>query len=425
MKKLFPLFFLLLFIGCNQQKPDKVKTIIEEDKNMLIGINYPVTNIPDLDHIIEKEIETIYNTFSNEYQQFSNLKEQSELNIDYQYQIVNKRYYSVVLKVFVNSSTLAHPITYVKTYLFDTEKSKLISLNDLISKNERKTFITTLTAKLFEKYSDCLLLDEIKKKINDNLDSYPLFSLSKQDLIIYFNPADISASYCSILEIPIPYSKIGLDNFTQEEKVMQEITTNENKVLDPKDKFIALTFDDGPSKYTKEIIEYLHNQDANATFFILGNKVELYQDVLGLSIKYGNELGNHSYNHKWMLKLDMNDYVEQITQTQNILKEKLGYTPTLLRPTYGSVNEEMKKHTDLEVVLWNVDTMDWKYKNVDKIVRRATSGAKDGNIILMHDTKKQTVKAIKKIVPKLKEMGYQLITVSELKEIQLLRNNMK
>ncbi len=425
MKKLFPLFFLLLFIGCNQQKPDKVKTIIEEDKNMLIGINYPVTNIPDLDHIIEKEIETIYNTFSNEYQQFSNLKEQSELNIDYQYQIVNKRYYSVVLKVFVNSSTLAHPITYVKTYLFDTEKSKLISLNDLISKNERKTFITTLTAKLFEKYSDCLLLDEIKKKINDNLDSYPLFSLSKQDLIIYFNPADISASYCSILEIPIPYSKIGLDNFTQEEKVMQEITTNENKVLDPKDKFIALTFDDGPSKYTKEIIEYLHNQDANATFFILGNKVELYQDVLGLSIKYGNELGNHSYNHKWMLKLDMNDYVEQITQTQNILKEKLGYTPTLLRPTYGSVNDEMKKHTDLEVVLWNVDTMDWKYKNVDKIVRRATSGAKDGNIILMHDTKKQTAKAIKKIVPKLKEMGYQLITVSELKEIQLLRNNMK
>ena len=425
MKKLFPLFFLLLFIGCNQQKPDKVKTIIEEDKNMLIGINYPVTNIPDLDHIIEKEIETIYNTFSNEYQQFSNLKEQSELNIDYQYQIVNKRYYSVVLKVFVNSSTLAHPITYVKTYLFDTEKSKLISLNDLIFKNERKTFITTLTAKLFEKYSDCLLLDEIKKKINDNLDSYPLFSLSKQDLIIYFNPADISASYCSILEIPIPYSKIGLDNFTQEEKVMQEITTNENKVLDPKDKFIALTFDDGPSKYTKEIIEYLHNQYANATFFILGNKVELYQDVLGLSIKYGNELGNHSYNHKWMLKLDMNDYVEQITQTQNILKEKLGYTPTLLRPTYGSVNDEMKKHTDLEVVLWNVDTMDWKYKNVDKIVRRATSGAKDGNIILMHDTKKQTVKAIKKIVPKLKEMGYQLITVSELKEIQLLRNNMK
>lgn len=424
MKKCFLLLLLFLFVGCEQPKQEKVKTIIEEDKNMLIGINYPVTSIPNFDKIIEEEIETIYHEFNHDYQNLSNLKEQSELNIDYKYQIINQTYYSVVLTVFINNSSLAHPVNYVKTYVFDTKNNKLVTLKELIDSSYQKDFVSLLRAKLFQQYSDCLLLDDVKTKLTDDLNSYPLFSLSKQDLIVYFNPADITASYCGILQIAIPYDKIGLQSFIQEEKAMQEIIVDEGKVLDPNDKFIALTFDDGPSKYTKEIIDYLHDQESNATFFVLGNKVELYQDILSLSIQYGNELGNHSYNHKWLLKLGTEDYVKQINQTQDILKEKLGYTPTLMRPTYGSLSEEMKKHTNLEIVLWNVDTKDWQSKNVDRIVKRATSGAKDGNIILMHDTKKQTVKAIKKIVPKLKEMGYQLVTVSELKEIQLLRSKL-
>ena len=113
--------------------------------------------------------------------------------------------------------------------------------------------------------------------------------------------------------------------------------------------------------------------------------------------------------------------LEQINKTQNIITEKIGYTPVLLRPSYGSTNKIMKEKSNLEIVLWNVDTMDWKYKNVSKIVSRAAKNLKDGNIILMHDTYKRTLNALKKIVPILKENNYTCVTISEMNEINLIR----
>lgn len=399
--------------------------MIEEEKGLLIGINYPITNIPNFDRQIEKEIQQIYDQFQKDYEDFDDLKEKSELNIDYQYQIIQNRYYSVVLKVFIANSSLAHPINYVKTFVFDQTEDRILTLADLIPQNQKKSFLAQLQIRLLERYKDCLLLDEIKEKITDNLDQYELFGLEKDHIVLYFNPADITASYCSIVELPIPYAKIGLENLEQKsEIVMKEEWVEEKRVLDPKDKFIALTFDDGPSQYTKELIEYLKEKNVNATFFILGNKVVPYQDTLRLSLTYGNELGNHSYNHKWLLKLGMEDYEEQIQKTQDIIHDTLGYTPVLMRPTYGDVTEEMRKHTKLDIALWNVDTLDWKYKSVNKIVAKALANPKDGNIILMHDIHKRTIEAVKKIVPKLQEMGYQLVTVSELKEVQFLRKQL-
>ena len=173
-------------------------------------------------------------------------------------------------------------------------------------------------------------------------------------------------------------------------------------------------------------IDYVLNKyDIKATFFVLGNKVEIYQDVLKESLKNGNEIGNHSYSHKWLIKLNKNELEKQIYKTQEIIKKTTGYTPTLLRPTYGSVNNNIKKLTDFKITLWNVDTLDWKYKSVNRIVNRAVKNPKDGNIILMHDIHERTVKAVEKIIPMLKEDGYDLVTVSELRDIQVLRDKMK
>ena len=83
----------------------------------------------------------------------------------------------------------------------------------------------------------------------------------------------------------------------------------------------------------------------------------------------------------------------------------------------------MRNNINLNIVLWNVDTMDWKYKSVDKIVSRATKNTKDLDIILMHDTRKRTVDAVKKIIPILKEQGFTFVTVRELQEIKNLRSN--
>ena len=113
--------------------------------------------------------------------------------------------------------------------------------------------------------------------------------------------------------------------------------------------------------------------------------------------------------------------INQIEKTQNLIYEYTGYIPTLLRPTYGSINSTLKNSTNLKIVLWNVDTLDWKYKSVDKIVSRATKNLKPGNIILMHDIYKRTYEAVKKIVPILKENGYKCVTISELNKINDMR----
>ncbi len=197
-------------------------------------------------------------------------------------------------------------------------------------------------------------------------------------------------------------------------------------VIDPKEKVIAITFDDGPSTYTNDIIEYLNKENARATFFILGNKVSIYKDTINKALKYGNEIGNHSYNHKWLTKLSIEEMLLQIEKkTQAIIEENTGYTPVSFRPTYGSINNTMRKNVNLNIVLWTVDTMDWKYKSVDKIVSRATSKVKDGDIILMHDTHERTYNALLKIVPELKHQGFTFVTISELKEIELLRKEIK
>ena len=103
----------------------------------------------------------------------------------------------------------------------------------------------------------------------------------------------------------------------------------------------------------------------------------------------------------------------------------MNYTPKLFRPTYGSVNKNIKENIKLDIILWNVDTLDWKYKNGKKIAENTLKKIKDGDIILMHDTYEYSYNTLKIILPKLKEENYQLVTVSELKKIQEIRNEIK
>lgn len=310
----------------------------------------------------------------------------------------------------------------MKTYVYDIEEKQLMSLNDLIDETKLPKFVSLVNTELVQNYSNCLLLDEMKNTVTIQYE-FPLFTFDTENITIYFNPTEVTASYCDIISVNIPISKFELK--IELKKIKEKTTSKEieipTKVLDPNQKVVAITFDDGPSQYTEKIIDYLHEQDAVGTFFILGNKVEIYEDTLTKAIEYGNELGNHSYNHKWLTKLDTEEFLMQIDKTQSVIYETVHYKPTIFRPTYGSINNKIKNNINLDIILWNVDTMDWKYKSVDKIVRRATKNTEDGDIILMHDTYERTYKAVMKIVPILKEQGYQFVTVSELKEINLLR----
>ena len=165
----------------------------------------------------------------------------------------------------------------------------------------------------------------------------------------------------------------------------------------------------------------LNEYNARATFFVIGSKVKYYSDTLINLLDSGNEIGNHTYNHKLLSKLNDDELLNQINKTQEIIKEYTGFTPTLFRPSYGSIKKSQKSMIDLNIILWNVDTLDWKYKNSKVIANRALSKAKDGSIILMHDTHKRSVEALEIVLNELKG-EYEFVTISELLKIRMLRS---
>lgn len=384
-------------------KDNNIETNIEESKQYVISVNYPKTNIKKLDNEVENFVLSQINMFKDKAKDIKYLIDRDELNIDYDYYVVNNRYINISLKLYIYHSLENTEEYYVQIYSFDKESNNFYDILDIF-KN---------TDELLEKINSFLVSND-KSRIHDLGELS--YSFNEDYLVIY-----LIQDKLNIYEIPLNSFKLNIKITNDVEEVKTNEVSKTNKVIDPKLPVVALTFDDGPSKYTKDIINTLKVNNVNATFFVLGNKVKIYKDIISESIKNGNEIGNHSYNHKWLSKLSTNELLDQINKTQDILKSTVNYTPTCFRPTYGSVNNRIRKNIDLSITLWTVDTKDWKIKNVDRIVEKALKNIGDGDIILMHDIFERSSEALKKLIPKLKEQGYQFVTISELEEVKLLR----
>ena len=193
------------------------------------------------------------------------------------------------------------------------------------------------------------------------------------------------------------------------------------------EKVIALTFDDGPDEdFTPQILDILKKHNVKATFFVVGEKVGWHPDILKKEFEDGHEIGNHTFTHINVSKRGYADIDKEITDTQKAIKNVIGEEPRIFRPPYRAISKEMcsiVKDKDMNIVLWsNLDPRDWSNPGVYYIVDTITSKVQNGNIILLHDynnlrnSKSQTIQALDVIIPKLKEMGYKFVTVSEIIE---------
>ena len=385
------------------KQDNNIETNIEESRQYVISATYPKTNIKKLDNEVENFVLSQIKLFKNKSKEIKYLIDRDELNIDYDYYTVNDRYINITIKLYIYHSLESIEEYYVQTYYFDKISNRFYNVLDIFS-NEND---------LLSKVNN-MLISNNKSMIN-NLGELT-YSFDNDYLIIYLIENNITT-----YKIPLSSIKLNIEIINNDKEKDIEPVIKNDKIIDPKLPVVALTFDDGPSRYTKDIIDTLKSNNVNATFFVLGNKIEIYKDIISESIKNGNEIGNHSYNHKWLSKLSTNELLDQINKTQDILKETVNYTPTCFRPTYGSVNNRIRKSINLSITLWTIDTKDWKINSVDRIVERAIKDIEDGDIILMHDIFQRSSEALKKIIPKLKEQGYQFVTISELEEVKLLR----
>ena len=184
--------------------------------------------------------------------------------------------------------------------------------------------------------------------------------------------------------------------------------------IDASKPMVALTFDDGPGERTGELLAQLEKYNAHATFFMQGKNIPGKEDFVKKMKETGCELGNHSYDHPQLTKLSADKIANQIGTTNDLIQQAAGSTATVMRPPYGAINDTVRSSVGLPMILWSIDTLDWKTRNAQSSIDTVMNDVQDGDVILMHDIYTESIDAALVLIPKLEEAGYQLVTVSEM-----------
>lgn len=187
-----------------------------------------------------------------------------------------------------------------------------------------------------------------------------------------------------------------------------------NSTQENTDKMIALTFDDGPGPYTDELLDGLEKLNAKASFFLVGEKIKSYPDTVAKIAEKGHLIGNHTYSHIKLTALSPDEIKKEIDKTNEEIKAITGEAPQFFRPPFGRYNSDTLNYVDMISVRWSKDTIDWKYEDEERLYRYLIKNAGDGEIFLMHDVEKTTVKGVLRAIETLQKQGYKFVRADEL-----------
>ena len=175
-------------------------------------------------------------------------------------------------------------------------------------------------------------------------------------------------------------------------------------------KCVALTFDDGPGSLTGTLLDRLEAAGVVATFFVLGQNVRIHPDLVTRMVRSGMVVGNHTWDHRDMKRLSLDEARSEVDRTSAEIARVTGVSTTLLRPPYGSMSPQTAT-LGQAIILWDVDTEDWKNRDASITTTRALATVRPGSIILMHDIHASTIEAVPAIIAGLKARGFTLVTV--------------
>lgn len=185
------------------------------------------------------------------------------------------------------------------------------------------------------------------------------------------------------------------------------------------EKYVALTFDDGPSgRFTRRLLEGLEERGAKATFLLCGYRIREYQDTGELVFQSGHEVGLHGCSHKCMGIMSCPEVMREIRETMELLPQDKQVR--FLRPPGGKLNDAVRqaaKEAELAILNWSLDTRDWATDDTEQIVQRVLRNIKDGDVILMHDMSDSSVNAALRIIDELTQRGFRFVTASELAQL--------
>lgn len=182
------------------------------------------------------------------------------------------------------------------------------------------------------------------------------------------------------------------------------------------ERYVALTFDDGPSgRFTRRLLEGLEQRDVQATFLLCGYRLEIYPSLAKKIYASGHEIGLHGYSHRNMANMSAYELHQEIEKTRKLLPE--GCRPSFLRPPGGSENQlvgQVARQEGLSILTWSVDPRDWAVHDALAVEAAVVSQVRDGDVILLHDLSDSSVDAALAIIDRLQKDGFRFVTVSQL-----------
>ena len=399
--------------------------ILESTDNYDLKIDYPNVENKKIKKKIDDYVTKQKDDFLNNVKAVEDIEQPKyDFNLS-----VNVNDYKNITHVYMLTFAYTGGAHYTRddtSLYFDNKTKEFVDLKYFFKDEEAFKKLSSIAYYYVLKLED-KTFDElwVKRGTDPTIDNYRHFNFKDEGLEILFPPYQIASWADGEIKITIPYEEINdllkeeYRNTSKEEEVVSIIPEVRDLTKYQDKKLIAFTFDDGPSETnTNYLLDNLDKYDAKVTFFVLGSRVNSNKETIKRAYLEGNAIGSHTYNHRNLNLLSDVALMDEVKKTNEAIKEVIGTSPTLLRPPYGNLTDHGKELANMSIILWNIDPLDWKYKDKNRVANEIIEHAHDGAIILVHDIYKSSVEGALLAMEELQKQGYAFVTINEMAQLR-------
>lgn len=368
------------------------------------NIKFDVTfsNSKSLNKVIEQEILTFVENNKDKLTGDLNLKVLGEINEEQNFMSLVFEHGSENIKDVYHTSNVDlknYEVIDVENMYFDDLKGLSMLVRESLAKDADLTFNRDMYLKTIP-----------------NVDSFKYVTFSKEGMTFLFDQESFKTkeykravvSYEDVL----PYLSDDLALRLDKEFTRPDVSTV--RYIDPSKPMVSVTYDDGPlTKTSMDVANHYAEKNARLTFFWLGQRIEQSPETVKAIYDLGHETANHSYDHLNFNKLTPEELQMQTSGVNDKIKAITGQDRVLIRPPYGSADENVRSQVKSPLIMWSVDTEDWKNRDEKQTYDAIVENAFDGSIILMHDLYETSINAGKKFLDT-HQNEYQFLTITEL-----------
>jgi peptidoglycan/xylan/chitin deacetylase (PgdA/CDA1 family) len=391
----------------NYRSQKATNSLILQTERFSVNINFPSTENNDFNNVILEMINSELESFKEIVSESDNIEFKYELNIEYtlfyngdlttiEFQIYRFLHDDIIedIAVFYYDSVQDVEVLWDKLFIdIDLGIERLTNLSH-VGLNEKRLFRQlTQSKETFEH----LVFDEnnIILTLSDNTIlefDYPTLN----EFLIYKGGNGSVSNDDSAWTLPVIDRKL------------RDVGQFKNK------KLLLLTFDDGPSgSVTSRLLDELAKRDVRVTFFVLGERINKYPDIIIRAHTDGHTIANHGFSHRSFLSINHSEVINEINTTNKLITNLIRTENRYVRPPYGITDDSVFNISNISFILWSIDPQDWKFRNANTVYANIMRDAHDGGIVVLHDLYPSTVDGAIRAIDALLAQGYALISLEE------------